>query len=131
MSWELALALDPSADQPVFLQIARAVAADVRRGRLHPGAELPGSRVLSRSLGVHRNTVLAAYRELAAEGWIEQVVAKGTFVSSALPEPAPRRFAPRAVRHAVPARVGFDLPPQEGATPGSMGNPQGVPQTPP
>ena len=71
MSWELALALDPAADAPVFLQIARAVADDVRRGRLRPGAELPGSRALARSLGVHRNTVLAAYRELAAEGWIE------------------------------------------------------------
>src|SRR5262245_7457530 len=110
MRWELALALDPAASVPVFLQIARAVAADVRRGRLRPGAELPGSRALSRSLGVHRNTVLAAYRELAAEGWIEHVAARGTFVSTALPDPAPRRFARKAIpRAAVPTRLGFDL----------------------
>ena len=110
MSWEIALALDPAASQPVFLQIARAVAADVRRGRLRPGAELPGSRVLSRSLGVHRNTVLAAYRELAAEGWIDQVAARGTFVSQALPDPSPRRFASKAALRAnVPSRAGFDL----------------------
>jgi GntR family transcriptional regulator/MocR family aminotransferase len=113
MTWELALALDPAASLPVFLQIARAVADDVRRGRLRPGAELPGSRALSRSLGVHRNTVLAAYRELAAEGWIEQVKARGTFVSSALPDPSPRRFARKAApRTAVPARLGFDLDPR-------------------
>src|SRR5580700_319266 len=112
MSWELALALDPAADAPVFLQIARAVADDVRRGRLRPGAELPGSRALAISLGVHRNTVLAAYRELAAEGWVEASAARGTFVSRALPDPAPRRFAAKAApRAAVPSRLGFDLGP--------------------
>jgi GntR family transcriptional regulator / MocR family aminotransferase len=112
MPWELALALDPAADAPIFLQIARAVADDVRRGRLHPGAELPGSRALAGSLGVHRNTVLAAYRELAAEGWVEASAARGTFVSRALPDPAPRRFAAKAApRIAVPSKLGFDLPP--------------------
>ena len=62
MPWELALAVDPAAPQPIFLQIARALADDIRRGRLRAGAELPGSRALARSLSVHRNTVLAAYR---------------------------------------------------------------------
>src|SRR3954451_9812536 len=110
MTWELALALDGAADQPTYLRIARAVADDVRRGRLRPGAELPGSRTLADALGVHRNTVLAAYRELAAEGWIEQVPSRGTFVSSALPDPSPRRFSRKAApRAAVPARLGFDL----------------------
>jgi len=98
MPWELALALDPAARLPVFLQIARAVASDVRRGRLRPGAELPGSRVLSRALGVHRNTVLDAHP------------AKGTFVSATLPDPSPRRFTAKvAPRAAVAARAGFDL----------------------
>jgi GntR family transcriptional regulator/MocR family aminotransferase len=112
MTWELALSLDGSADQPTYLRIARAVADDVRRGRLRPGAELPGSRTLADALGVHRNTVLAAYRELAAEGWIETSAARGTFVTGALPDPRPRRFAGKAApRAAVPARVGFDLGP--------------------
>lgn len=112
MTWELALALDPAADQPVFLQIARAVADDIRRGRLRAGAALPGSRALARTLSVHRNTVLAAYRELAAEGWVDAAVARGTFVSAAVPEPRPRRFAARAAsRDEVPARAGFDLGP--------------------
>ena len=68
-SWEIAVTLDASSETPVFLQIARAIADDIRRGRLGKGAALPGSRTLATSLGVHRNTVLAAYRELAAEGW--------------------------------------------------------------
>ena len=111
-SWELALDLDTAADRPVFLQIAHAVADDIRRGRLRPGALLPGSRVLGQSLGVHRNTVLAAYQELISQGWIETLPARGTRVSAAMPDPAPRRFAPRsASRSAVPARLGFDLGP--------------------
>jgi len=95
-SWELAVALDAASDTPVFLQIARAVAADIRRGRLAKGSALPGSRTLAGSLGVHRNTVLAAYRELAAEGWISGEAARGTFVSSELPDAEPRRPAPAA-----------------------------------
>ncbi len=110
--WELAVDLDPGKDQPIFLQIAHALADDIRRGRLRPGARLPGSRVLASSLSVHRNTVLAAYRELGAEGWIETLPAQGTLVSGSVPDPSPRRFAPRAAsRSEVPARLGFDLGP--------------------
>ena len=35
------------------------------RGRLRAGDALPGSRTLATSLGVHRNTVLAANRGVA------------------------------------------------------------------
>jgi GntR family transcriptional regulator/MocR family aminotransferase len=107
-SWELAVRLDPSADLPVFLQIARAVSADVRRGRLRAGDALPSSRALSRSLSVHRNTVLAAYRELAAEGWIETEPARGTVVSTAVGTPARSTRAAPAIPSAT---VGFDLGP--------------------
>jgi GntR family transcriptional regulator/MocR family aminotransferase len=112
--WELAVALDPSAETPVFLQIARSLVEDVRRGRLRPGDALPGSRSLASSLRVHRNTVLAAYQELEAEGWIVMRQAKGTFVSEDLPERAPRRFSPgQAQRSGVPARLGFELRPTQ------------------
>lgn len=107
-SWELAVSLDPAAALPVFLQIARAVSADVRRGRLRAGDALPSSRVLARSLAVHRNTVLAAYRELTAEGWIEALPARGTVVSSAVGAPARSSRAPTG---APAATLGFDLGP--------------------
>ncbi|MEZ4308590.1 MAG: PLP-dependent aminotransferase family protein [Polyangiaceae bacterium] len=61
---------------------------------------------------MHRNTVIAAYRELSAEGWIVTRPAGGTFVSAELPDAKPRRFARVAVpRDQVPARVGFEMPP--------------------
>ncbi len=50
------------------------------------GAHLPGTRVLAVTLGVHRKTVIAAYDELMAQGWIETQTTKGTFVSRKLPE---------------------------------------------
>ena len=80
--WTPTLALDDAPRSPTFLRIARAVAEDIRRGRLRAGEPLPGSRSLADTLGVHRNTVLAAYRELAADGWIVSEEARGTWVSA-------------------------------------------------
>jgi len=69
-NWSFPLHLEPAGPEAIYLQIARAVSGDIRRGRLRPGDALPGSRSLAASLGVHRNTVLAALRELQAEGWL-------------------------------------------------------------
>jgi GntR family transcriptional regulator / MocR family aminotransferase len=113
-TWDTLLPLDRDDPAPVAVQIARGLAARIRGGALAPGAPLPSSRALARSLGVHRNTVLAAYGELAAEGWLETARARGTFVSSELPAgPA------RPSRAVVPAaRAGFDLPPAPEPAPG-------------
>src|SRR5437879_2984761 len=102
--WQVALDLRGGSEQPIFIRLARAISDDVRRGRLKPGDALPGSRSLARVLGVHRNTVLAAYAELAAEGWITTEAAARTFVSHALPdvEAQPRR-------RATTTALGFDL----------------------
>jgi GntR family transcriptional regulator/MocR family aminotransferase len=101
--WTFPLALEAEATEPLFLQIARGISGDVRRGRLRPGDALPGSRTLAAELGVHRNTVLAALRELEAEGWI-QAEARVTRVARDLP------VAPRPER-LPPSGLGFDLEP--------------------
>jgi GntR family transcriptional regulator / MocR family aminotransferase len=100
--WELAITLDREAEYPVFRQIACAFTADIVRGRLRPGTRLPGSRTLARRLAVNRNTVLAAYADLAAEGWVTASAASGTFVSSRLPDPPAE-----AARRAPAVRPGF------------------------
>jgi GntR family transcriptional regulator / MocR family aminotransferase len=109
--WELSLSLEPDASRtPTFARIAHALTEDVRRGRLRPGARLPGSRTLAEGLGVHRNTVLAAYRALMAEGWIEARPGRGTFVSEALPTTPPRRFSRAPIDPvARRERLGFPL----------------------
>lgn len=107
---ELPLQLDPTDALPLYVQIARAIAADVRRGRLARGAALPGTRSLAATLGVHRNTVLAAYAELVAEGWATTRPGGGTFVSEALPERMPRRIAaPKLTPSGLPREPAFAL----------------------
>lgn len=105
---DLALHLDSNDARPVFAQIADGIATAIRNGRLSPGDRLPGSRSLATSLDVHRNTVLAAYSELFAQGWLTFETGRGTFVSGALPELAARRSAPRS---GVAERAGFALAP--------------------
>jgi GntR family transcriptional regulator / MocR family aminotransferase len=51
--------------------IERALRQAMRDGRLAAGGTLPSSRSLARDLGVARGTVSAAYRQLAAEGYLE------------------------------------------------------------
>jgi GntR family transcriptional regulator / MocR family aminotransferase len=133
-AWSFPLELDPGAGEPLFLQITRSISADIRRGRLRPGTRLPGTRTLARTLSVHRNTVVAAYDELLAEGWIESSEARGTFVSRALPDLSPRTFSRRlSQREQVPGHAGFDLKPAPEradlakAPPGSLVMSIGVP----
>jgi GntR family transcriptional regulator/MocR family aminotransferase len=107
--WDFSIPLDPQASVPIFTQIARTIAGDVRRGRLHPGDVLPGTRALARTLGVHRNTVIAAYDELTAEGWITTEHGRGTFISRTLPDPPPRRFVSAASAAPIATTDAFDL----------------------
>jgi GntR family transcriptional regulator/MocR family aminotransferase len=74
------LSIDKTLIQPVYLNIAQQIINAIQRGYLDKGSKLPGTRVLSHILGVHRNTAVAIYDELAAQGWVEIVANKGTFV---------------------------------------------------
>ena len=103
--WELAIQLDADRREPLFLQLARTIIEAIGRGRLRRGDRLPSTRALAAQLGLHRKTVTAAYRELAGQGWISIVRARGARVSRDLPD------VPRARATGVPVvRAGFDLP---------------------
>jgi GntR family transcriptional regulator/MocR family aminotransferase len=99
---------------PLFQRVAQAIAGDVRRGRLRPGARLPGTRALAASLGIDRDTATAAYRQLEAEGWIDVRPARGAFVAASIPDALPRRPADTAARAGVAERAGFRLEPVAG-----------------
>ena len=103
--WTLDIALDRTRAQPLYLQLAGALADAVRQGRLNVGAPLPGTRVLATHLGLNRNTVVAAYAELVAEGVLCARNGGGTFVAEAMPTP----LRPRAIDIAVPT---YSLPPE-------------------
>ena len=88
------------------------MARDIARGRLRPGDAVPGTRTLAQTLGVHRSTVVAAYAELTAQGWVAAKPGGATYVAAASPDPRPRRFAPQpSERLGVPAVPGYPLSP--------------------
>jgi GntR family transcriptional regulator/MocR family aminotransferase len=73
--------LDRLSGTPVYLQVAHKLINAIQRGVLANGAKLPGTRSLAEILEVHRKTVVAAYQELDAQGWIEMRPNKGTYVT--------------------------------------------------
>jgi DNA-binding transcriptional MocR family regulator len=74
------LQIDGESSVPVYRQIADGVRAAAEDGRLQPGRRLPPTRDLARQLGVNRQTVVAAYEYLAAEGWVQSHTGKGTYL---------------------------------------------------
>jgi len=95
-----ALKLDPAAPLPLFRQLYEAIKQAVLDGRLSPGTRLPPTRALAGRLAVSRQTVLSAYEQLTAEGYLAGTVGRGTFVAAHLPGATP--FAPPA--HDAPLR---------------------------
>jgi len=81
------LQLDPSARVPMFRQLYEAIKHDVLSGKIAPGMQLPPTRALAGQLNISRQTVLNAYEQLLAEGYLAGTVGKGTFVSSTLSLP--------------------------------------------
>lgn len=84
-SWSLNLTICNTSDLAVYLQIAQQIIDEIMRGRLVPSTVMPGTRDLAEKLKVNRKTVVFAYDELIAQGWLTTESRRGTFVSSNLP----------------------------------------------
>lgn len=75
---------------PRYAQLIRALKAAILDGRVGAGARLPATRALAAELGVSRNTVMVAYDQLRAEGFVEGRVGSGTRVAALAVAPAPK-----------------------------------------
>lgn len=84
-SWSLKLSITSKSNLPVYLQIAQQITDEIQRGRLAPSTAMPGTRELASELNVNRKTVILAYDELIAQGWLVTEKRRGTFVSAKLP----------------------------------------------
>ena len=80
------LAIDRTLAQPLHRQIYELLRGYILGGRLAAGSSLPATRTLAQHLGVGRNTVVAAYEQLLAEGYLEAGAGSGTWVA-----PLPQR----------------------------------------
>ncbi|HZP64936.1 MAG TPA: PLP-dependent aminotransferase family protein [Rudaea sp.] len=88
---------------PRYLQLVRALKQAILDGRCAPSTRLPATRGFARDLELSRNTVLAAYEQLAAEGFIEGRVGSGCYVAAFAPGRV--EAAPPAARETKPQRV--------------------------
>ncbi|MCL4639415.1 MAG: PLP-dependent aminotransferase family protein [Olivibacter sp.] len=70
---------------PLYLQLVSEIIQLICRGILKPSEPLPSSRELAHSLRLNRKTVVAAYEELDAQGWVETKDRSGVYVSGNLP----------------------------------------------
>lgn len=73
--------LDYSSSNPIYLQIKENIKKLILSGGLQENESLPSVRTLASSLAINVNTVIRAYRELEAEGYIYSMQGKGNFVS--------------------------------------------------
>ena len=84
------------AEGPLYRRVYLALKTKIRAGGLGPAARVPSTRALARDLGVSRNTVMLAYEQLAAEGYLVSRHRGATSVAGV----APPRAAPGAGRPA-------------------------------
>ena len=90
--------VDRAAAAPLQRQIYAQWRTAILAGRFRRGDHVPSSRAFAAAYNVARVTVTAAYEQLLAEGYFETRQGSGTFVSSDLPDEAPR---PVRTHHAV------------------------------
>jgi GntR family transcriptional regulator/MocR family aminotransferase len=116
------LPVDPAAPEPLYHQLYVRLRAAILAHRFRPGQRLPSTRLLAADLGVSRNTVLYAFEQLTAEGYLEGAVGSGTYVAHQLPE-MPPLGAPMPLTASAPLAATNAPTPGGWAVPVAAGSP--------
>lgn len=80
----LPLALDNQQPMPIPTQLAAQIRQLIAEQVLSPGDHIPSTRALAKQLGVSRGSVVTAYDQLAAEGYIVTAHGSGTTINPGL-----------------------------------------------
>lgn len=108
----LPLALDRSLPVPLTRQIVTGMRELIEAGTLAAGDALPSTRGLAAELGVARGTVVTAFDQLEAEGYLVAARGSGTRVAQIVPRnPGPRPQAHPGRSGVAPAGDVLDLRP--------------------
>ena len=84
-AFELSLPLRGSGI-PAYRWLYESLRGEILEGRLRPGARLPATRDLGRQYALARGTIVNAFEQLKAEGYVQGSVGSGTYVSRVLPD---------------------------------------------
>lgn len=90
------ISIDRNSSKPLLRQIYDAIKHLILEGNLTAGEKLPSTRYLAKDLDVSRNTVLEAYSQLMAEGYLQGNQGSGTVVSSGISKHPIPVFTPSA-----------------------------------
>jgi GntR family transcriptional regulator/MocR family aminotransferase len=82
----LQVPIDRNKPEPLYRQIYQCIRTRILSGQLAPGTRLPSTRHLADDLRVARSTVVQAFEQLRAEGYIRGVMGAATCVSASLPD---------------------------------------------
>src|SRR5579862_7807811 len=66
---------------PLHGRLTAAFEHAIEQGLIMPGTRVPAERALAEALALSRTTVLTAYNNLKADGWLESRAGSGTWVS--------------------------------------------------
>ena len=80
MSWKPCL--NKEADDPIYIDLAKQLKADIMSGKLTPGTKLPPQRELADFLDVNLSTITRSFKLCEQKGLICSAVGRGTYVSS-------------------------------------------------
>lgn len=80
-NWDLNIQILRDSSTSIHEQIEHAIITQIKKGILEPGFALPGTRALATHMKVNRKTVIQAYENLSAKGWLVTEVKRGTFVA--------------------------------------------------
>ncbi|MBC7897646.1 MAG: PLP-dependent aminotransferase family protein [Cytophagaceae bacterium] len=82
----LRVALDRASANPLYRQIYSSIRSDILTRQLPRGSRLPSTRDLAEDLEVARSTVVLAFEQLRAEGYLTGVPGAATCVSLSVPD---------------------------------------------
>ncbi len=101
--------IDKNLPTPVYLQLVHQFIKAIQLGYLPEGTKLPGTRILCIIFKINRNTLIKSFEDLHAQGWIEIIPNKGTFILSNHKSQKPKAQNQKLVEKTPKLNSGFSF----------------------
>ncbi|TBO44415.1 aminotransferase-like domain-containing protein [Pedobacter kyonggii] len=86
LPFETLIVIDKMLSRPAYMQVVDGVIKLIKDGVIQKGDQMPGTRSMAGMAKIHRKTVIAAYSELIAQGWLVAVAKHGHYIARELPK---------------------------------------------
>lgn len=86
LPFETLILIDKNLPSPAYIQVVNGLVNLIKEGVIKKGAVIPGTRSMAGLINLHRKTIIAAYSELTAQGWLIVAARHGHRVAEEFPE---------------------------------------------